>query len=58
MCSTKILSTIKLRRSQSSSMDNQWVRILASKGYIAHMMLEMSNVLHRKPQYVHLNVEA
>ena len=49
-CSAKILSTIKSRCSQFCSRDSQWVRILASKGYIAHTMLEMLKVLHKKPQ--------
>ena len=57
-CSTKILSTIKSRCSQFCSRDSQWIRITASKGYIAHTMLEMLNVLHKKPQQVDLNVEA
>ena len=45
----------KLRSSQSSAMGSQRVRILISKGYRAHTMLEMSNSLQRELQQADLN---
>ena len=56
MCSTKILLMIKLRSSRSSAMGSQRVRILISKGYRAHTMLETLNALQIEPQQADLNV--
>ena len=37
-------------------MGSQRVRIVINKGYRAHMMLEMLNMLQREPQQVDLNI--
>ena len=38
------------------AMGSQRARILISKGYGAHTMLEMSNSLQREPQWADLNM--
>ena len=55
-CSAKILFMIGLRSSSSSATGSQRVRILISKGYRTHTMLETSNALQREPQQADLNM--
>ena len=52
-CKAKILL---MRSSRSSAVGSQSVRILISKGYRAHTMLETSNSLQREPQRADLNM--